>query len=137
MSSTGGGTGGSGASADGGDIPGLLALLLQRFRDQEGELDRLRAVEARIAMGVIAVGEVDLADRLGAAHAFGDVLAGELEMHAAGARPFGAMHGEEAGQLVMDVVEAPGFVAVRGFQDVAVHGIAGPDDAPTLALDGA
>ena len=47
-------------------------------------------------MGVVAVAEIGLGDRLGAADAFGDVLAGHLDMDAAGMGAFGPMDVEEA-----------------------------------------
>src|SRR5258707_7675932 len=59
-------------------------LRLQLLRNQEREFQRLGRVEARVAMRVIPIGQRLLGDRLGAAGAFGDVLAGHLEMHAAG-----------------------------------------------------
>ena len=66
---------------------------------QEGDLDRLLGVEARIAIGVIAVAEIGLRDRARAAGAFGDVLAGHFEMDAAGIGAFGVMHVEEGADL--------------------------------------
>ena len=87
------------------------ALALQRLGDQEGELERLAGVEPRVAMGVVAVGERGFGDRLGAADAFGDVLAGHLEMHAAGIAALGRVDREEAAHLVEDAVEGARLVA--------------------------
>ena len=64
-------------------------LLLQRLGDLEGELQGLARVEPRVAMRQVALGERGLADPLGAADAFGDVLPGQLEMHAAGIAALG------------------------------------------------
>ena len=47
-------------------------------------------------MGVVAVGELALGDRLRAADALGHVLAGHLEMDAAGIGALGLVDGEEA-----------------------------------------
>ena len=47
-----------------------------------------------------------------AAEALGDVVAGELDVQAAGVGAERAVHLEEAAHLVDDVVEAPGLVAV-------------------------
>src|SRR5271163_470425 len=126
----------SGALYRGGDA-GVLTLLLERLGDQEGELDRLGTVQPRIAAGVVASGEVDLADRLRAAGAFGDVLAGQLEMHAAGIGALGAVDLEEALELGQDAVELAGLVAGGRLDRVAVHRVGRPHDAPSLALDGA
>src|SRR5690606_25860360 len=59
------------------------ALGLELLGDQERELQRLAAVQARIAMRVIAAGEIGLADLARAADALGHVLPRHLEMHAA------------------------------------------------------
>src|SRR4030042_94715 len=70
-------------------------LALQPLGHDEGQLERLVGVEPRIAMGVVAVRQIGLGDGLGAAHAFGPVLAGPLDMDAAGMGPFGAVDVEE------------------------------------------
>ncbi len=41
-----------------------VLLLRQRLSNQKRQLQRLRSVEARVAMGVIAVGEVHFRNRL-------------------------------------------------------------------------
>src|SRR6188768_3886843 len=63
------------------------AFLLEQFGDQKGHVDRLFGVEAGIADRVIAVVEVLVGYRAGAADAFGDVLPGHLQMHTAGMGP--------------------------------------------------
>src|ERR1700747_3129705 len=89
-----------------GDLPALQrALLLQRAGDEEGKLERLAGIETRIAMGVVAVGERLLRHRLGAADAFGDVLARHLDMDAAGMGALGLMGGEEGAHLGEHPVE--------------------------------
>ena len=60
------------------------ALLLEQFGDQERHVDRLLGIEAGIADRVIAVAEILMADGARAADAFGDVLPGHFQMHAAG-----------------------------------------------------
>src|SRR5690349_7000 len=89
------------------------ALGLELLGEQEGELQRLAGVEARIALRLVAF--VQLVDRdLGrAADALGDLLAGHLEMDAAGMGALGAMHGEELLHLAQDVVEVASLLAVR------------------------
>jgi hypothetical protein len=54
--------------------PALL-LLAQFLGHQKGQLERLVGIEARIAVGVIAVLQLVLRQRVGAAGAFGDVVA--------------------------------------------------------------
>src|SRR4051794_18903714 len=117
--------------------PQRLPLLLQRLGHDEGELDALLGVEARVAVGVVAVLEAGVGDRLGAAGALGDVLAGHLEVDAAGVRALGLVDGEEAPDLGQDAVERPGLVAGRGLHRIAVHRVAGPDDIAALAPEGA
>ena len=65
---------------------------------------------------------------LGAAEAFGHVLAGDLEMDASGPRAHLAVGGEEALDLAQHVVETAGLVAGAGDEAVRVHRIAHPDD---------
>ena len=65
-----------------------FALALQPLRNDEGKLERLVGIEPRIAMGVVAVGQIRLGHGLGAADAFGDVLPGHLDMDAAGMGAF-------------------------------------------------
>src|SRR5690348_15515416 len=69
--------------ADGSPCLDIRPLGLQAFRDQESQLERLARIQPRIAMRVVAVGQCRVADRLGTAGAFGDVLPRHLEMHAA------------------------------------------------------
>src|SRR5260221_7528517 len=114
-----------------------IALLLQGVGEEEGELERLTCVETRVAMRVVAIGETGLADRLGAAHAFGDVLPRHLEMDAAGIGALFLVHGEEALDLGEDAVEDPRLVPVRRGHRVAVHRIAAPYHLAAFALDGA
>ena len=64
-------------------------------RRPETQLERLVGVEPRIAVRVIAVVQILLGDRARAAGAFGDVLAGHLDVDAAGIGALGRVHGEE------------------------------------------
>src|ERR1700722_9276182 len=75
------------------------ALGPETFGHQESELERLARVQPRIACGLIAIVQIDLADRLCAAKALGHVLSGHLEMNAARMRSLGAMHREESPHL--------------------------------------
>ena len=110
------------------------ALFLEQLGQQEREIDRLLGIEPRIADRVIAVVEIGFRDGAGAAGAFGDVLPGHLQMHAAGIGAFGLMHFEEAAHLLQDQVERPGLVAGRRGDGVAVHRVARPQHDPALAL---
>src|SRR6185369_8741074 len=67
-------------------LPG--AFLLEQFGDQESHVDRLFGVQSWIADRVITVVEVLIGNGARAADAFGNVLAGHFQMHAAGMRPF-------------------------------------------------
>ena len=65
---------------------------------------------------------------LGAAEALGDVLAGQLDVHAAGPHAGGLAGGEEAAQLAHHVVEAPCLVTALVHERVPVHRVARPHD---------
>ena len=69
----------------------LDALGADALGDQKGQLQRLTGVEPGIAGSLIARLEIQFLDRLRPAQTFGDVLAGHLEMHAAGMGAFGAV----------------------------------------------
>src|SRR3546814_7709519 len=79
-----------------------------------------------VAVGVVAVAQRLVADRLGAADALGDVLPGHLEVDAAGVAALGAVHSEEVLHLGQHAVEGPRLVAARRLDGVAVHRVAGP-----------
>src|SRR5229473_1049549 len=111
-----------------------LALPLKRLGDLEGEFERLAGVEPRVAMRQVIGAEALLAELLGAADAFGDVLAGQLEMHPAGVAALGEMDREGAVHLVEDAVEHPCLVAGRRGDRVAVHRVDAPHDLASLAL---
>src|SRR5882757_3164368 len=81
------------------------AFLLEQLRDQESHVDGLLGIEAGIADRVIAVVEIFVGDRTGAADTFGDVLTGHLQMHAAGMGAFRGVDGEERLHLRQDAVE--------------------------------
>src|SRR5882724_5106724 len=113
------------------------AILLEQFRDQERHVNRLLGVQPWIADRVVAVVEILVGDGASAADAFGDVLAGHFQMHAAGMGALSGMDREEAFDLGEDAVERTGLVAGGRTDGVAVHGIAGPHDDAAFALHGA
>src|SRR6266850_793861 len=113
------------------------AFLLEQFGDQEGHVDRLFGIEAGIADRVIAVIEVLVGDGAGAADAFGDVLPGHLQVHAAGMRAFSGVDREERLHLRQHAVERTGLVARGRGDGVAMHGIAGPHHDTPFPLHGA
>src|SRR3954451_7000196 len=122
----------------GGHRPDLAgAFLLEQFCDQESHVDGLLGVEPGITDRVIAVVEILVGDRAGAAEALGDVLAGHLQMHAAGMGAFRGVDREERLHLRQDAVEGPRLVTRGRGDGVAVHGIARPDHHFALALHGA
>ena len=73
---------------------------------------------------MVAVVQVLVAKRAQATGAFGDVLAGHLDMDAAGMGAFGLVHAHEAAHLAKHRLEGPGLVARRGLDGVAVHRVA-------------
>src|SRR3981081_4686611 len=113
------------------------AFLREQFRDQESHVDRLLGIEPGIADRVIAIVEILIGDGARAADAFGYVLAGHLEMDAAGVGTFRRVDGEERLHLRQDPVERTGLVAAGRADCIAVHRIARPDDRMTFALHSA
>src|SRR4051794_25364836 len=69
---------------------------LQHLRDEERQLQRLPGVQPRVARGLVAPGQVGVRELLRPTEAFGDVVAGELDMHAAGVGAEPRVHLEEA-----------------------------------------
>ena len=87
-------------------------------------------------MRVVSVRQALVGDRLGAAGAFCDVLAGQFDMHAARMGSLGRMHREKPAHLLENPVERPGFVPALRLDGVAVHRIAGPHHLFAFAFDG-
>jgi hypothetical protein len=108
---------------------------VQHLGDEEGQLEALLVVQARVADRLVAQVQVGVEDLLGATDALGDVVAGELDVDAAGHRARGPVHLEEAFDLLDDVVEVAGLVARRRLEGVAVHRVAHPGDRGTGCRD--
>src|SRR5215207_401278 len=104
-----------------------LLAAIQRG-DHEGEVQRLAAIEPGVARRFVAVVQIVLDYLVAPADALGHVVAGELDVDAPrmGAEP--AVHLEEAGDLVEDVVQPAGLVSVGRLERVAVHRVADPYD---------
>src|SRR5690625_2567384 len=100
----------------------------EHLRDQEGQLEGLLVVQARIDQCLVAAGQSLLVDLPGSAEHLGDVVTGQLHVQPGGNRPQPLVDLEEAHHLVEDVLEAAGLVAVGGGDRVAVHGIGDPGD---------
>ena len=83
---------------------------------------------------MVAVGQVFVRHRAHAAGAFGHVLAGHLEMHAAGDGTLGVVDGKELLHLPQHAVEGPGLVARGRLDRVAVHRVADPEHVGALFL---
>ncbi len=86
---------------------------------------------------MIAVVEILIGNGTCAADAFGDVVAGHFQMHAAGMRPLRRMDGEERFHFRQDAVERAGLVTASRGDGIAMHRIARPHHHFTLALHGA
>src|SRR5215472_4879150 len=76
---------------------GVLAV---HVGDEERQVEGLAAVEPGIARGLVPVAQIAFGDVLPAAHALGDVVAGELDVDAARVGAERAVHLEEAGDLI-------------------------------------
>ena len=112
-------------------------LSLDTLRPPEGQLERLVSIEPGIAVGIVAVGEIGIRDRAGAAGALRHVLAGHLEVDTARMRALGAMDREELIDLAQDAVEWTCLEVRRRSDRVAVHGIARPNDVTSGLLHAA
>src|SRR3712207_9072807 len=77
--------------------------LAEHLRDEEGELEGLDPVEPRVADRLVAVGQAGLVDLLATADALGDVVTGELDVHASRPGAEGAVDVEEALDLVDEI----------------------------------
>ena len=95
--------------------------LLQRLSDQKRQFQRLIRIHPRIAVGVVTVRQAIFGNRTGAADAFGNVLAGHLDMNPARVRALGLMHLEELLHLAEDLGKVASFVAAAGLDGIPVH----------------
>jgi hypothetical protein len=86
----------------------------------------LAGVEAGVAHRLVAGAEVGVEDLLGAAEALGDVVAGELDVDAAGPGALGAVGGEEARRSRRARRRSGGSCGPTRGEGVAVHRVAGP-----------
>src|SRR5918995_5821302 len=114
---------------------GFRASLLTAIErgDHEGEVQRLAAIEPGVARRFVAVVQIVLDYLVAPADALGHVVAGELDVDAPRMGAEHAVHLEEAGDLVEDVVQPPGLVSVGRLERVAVHRVADPyDPRPVL-----
>ncbi|MPL73688.1 hypothetical protein SDC9_19494 [bioreactor metagenome] len=110
------------------------APVLQLLGNEEGEFQRLRGIQPRVAGGVVAARQILVRDRTHAAGAFGHVAAGHLEMHAARDRALGLVHAEELAHLAQHGIEGPGLEARRRLDRVAMHRVARPQHVRTFGL---
>ena len=93
------------------------------------ELERLLVVEARIDRGLYARSRSSFGEAARAADALGDVLAGELDVHAAEPRAELGVQLEALLELADDLVEPARLDPLRRRLGVAVHRIADPQHA--------
>ena len=111
------------------------SVLGEHLGDEERELQSLLVVEAWVAHRLVALLEVCGEDLLGPPEALGDVIAGQLDVDAAGVGAEAPMDLEEAPDLVDDVVEVACLVAGGRLEGVAVHRVADPHHARALGGD--
>mmetsp|Transcript_10085 Transcript_10085/g.26895 ORF Transcript_10085/g.26895 Transcript_10085/m.26895 type:complete len:338 (-) Transcript_10085:140-1153(-) len=109
---------------------------LGRVGDGERGLDRLAIVEARVAVGLVVVGEHLLRDLDEAARALGDrLLAGHLDVHAAQHRAVRLVDRDRLGELRHDVAVVARLELVRRRGDrVAVDAVRLPHDVDPRLL---
>ena len=107
----------------------------QQRGDLEGQVEGLTGVQPGVAYRLVAPLEVLVEHLLAAAEALGDVIPGELHVHAAGGDVGRLARGEEAPQLAQHVVEASSLVPAGVHEGVAVHRVAGPQHRVTAHRD--
>src|SRR5690606_2634969 len=122
-----GGSSPGAAAAERGARPvSLTSSFPEHLRHEEGHLQRLLVVEPRVDERRVPARERGVVDLLAAAEHLGDVVTGQLDVQTARHRAEALVDLEEAADLVDDVTEAPGLVAVGGGDAVAVHRVAHP-----------
>src|SRR4051812_22791571 len=77
----------------------------KHFRNQESELQRLGAVEPRVAHRLVTVLQTGLVEGLATTQALGHVTPGQLDVHATGPGTERMVHLEEPAHLADHVVE--------------------------------
>src|SRR5262249_1437892 len=105
--------------------------------DQHRDFHRLLVVQARIDLRLVGAREIRLLESARAADALGDVLARELEVHAAEHAALLLVNSEPAPQLAPDLLEAPGLVALGGRLRIAVHRVTDPEHPRACRAHGA
>src|ERR1700722_70078 len=102
------------------------AALLALLGDQHGKLERLLMVQARVDARAVGARQILVGEAAGAPGAFGDIIAGELDVYPAQVRAHVSMDAEREIELLQDVLEAARLEAPGGGLGVAVHGVAYP-----------
>src|ERR1700730_17064818 len=110
---------------------------LEQLGDEKSHFDRLLGIEPWIAISMVTVMQVRLRDSPRAAGAFGDILSGHFEMHAAGVSALRPVDRKKRANLAHDLVERPRFVATRRLDRIAVHRVAGPNNTAPFPSHGA
>ena len=91
-----------------------FTVIAEELGDLEGEVEGLAGVEAGVAHRLVSALELVAEHFLGSAETLGHVLAGELDVHAAGPDVGCPAHGEEAVRArAMTSSKSPGLVAAR------------------------
>ncbi len=101
------------------------------------EIETLASVESRVAHRLVAIVELAVEDLVGTTDAFGDVVAGELDVDAARPGAFGSVCPDEPVDLGADVIEVASLATRLRGEGVGVHRVARPDDWMTGVAHGA
>src|SRR5437588_449416 len=103
------------------------AAALTALGNQHRELESLLVIEARVHRRSIGPGEIVVREPARPSGAFGHVIPGELDVHAAEIGPHVRMNTEREVELLQDVLEAARLDPARGRLGIAVHGVAYPE----------
>ena len=95
----------------------------------------LFAVQSGINLRPIGPFEIAFREVSSAPGAFGDVFAGQFEMHTTEMGAHSFVHANRAFNFTENVIEMAGLSSRRGGHRVAVHGVAHPDHLSAIGLD--
>src|SRR5215218_8374246 len=102
----------------------------QPLCDEEGELERLVAVQARVAKCLVPTHQIGFDKVVATTNALSHVVAGQLHMHSARPAAELLVNVEETVELGHHIGERPSLVTVARLESIAVHGITDPGHLP-------
>jgi hypothetical protein len=105
-------------------------------RHQQGDLEGLLGVEARVYGGAVSAGKIFVGKVARTASALGDIFARQFEVDATKAAAAFLVHLEGLLNLPQHLIEPTRLVALRGGLGIAMHGVGHPEHRHTRAAHG-